>query len=69
MLPYMPFVSEYWPYIIAGIICYVGAKFMYHSAVSWNPKPGEAQNNKYQNYESPDEGTLISHLVTGKFLR
>jgi len=51
----MPFVSDYWPYIIAGIICYVGAKFMYHSAVSWNPKPGEAQNNKYQSYESPDE--------------
>jgi len=63
----MPFVSEYWPYIIAGIICYVGAKFMYHSAVSWNPNPGEAQNNKYQRYESPDEGTLISHLVTVSF--
>jgi len=61
MLPYMPFVSDYWPYIITGIICYVGAKFMYHSAVYWNSKPGEAQNNKYQSYESPDEGTLISH--------
>lgn len=67
MLPYMPFVSEYWPYIIAGIICYAGAKFMYHSAVSWNPNPGEAQNDKYQRYESPDEGTLISHSVTVSF--
>jgi hypothetical protein len=59
MLSYMPFVNEYWPFIVAGVICYVGARFLYHSAVSWNPNPGGAQS-----YETPDRGMLIETLVT-----
>ncbi|KAJ9577780.1 hypothetical protein L9F63_005636 [Diploptera punctata] len=51
MLPYMPFVNEYWPFIVTGIICYLGARFLYHSAVSWNPE--KYKNRK--NYRTPDE--------------
>jgi hypothetical protein len=56
MLSHMPFVNEYWPYIVAGVICYLGARFLYHSAVSWNPNPGGAQS-----YETRDKGTLTEH--------
>jgi hypothetical protein len=50
----MPFINEYWPFIAAGVICYLGAKFLYHSAVSWNPNPGAVQS-----YETADKGTRI----------
>lgn len=52
MLPYMPFVNEYWPFIVAGIVCYLGARFLYHSAVSWNPEPRKPQE---QDYRTPDQ--------------
>ncbi|XP_021939884.1 iodotyrosine deiodinase 1 isoform X2 [Zootermopsis nevadensis] len=53
MLPYMPFVNEYWPFIVAGVLCYLGARFAYNSAVSWNPKPRGAQSHK-----TPDEAEV-----------
>lgn len=46
----MPFINEYWPFIAAGVICYLGAKFLYQSAVSWDPNPGAARS-----YETPDK--------------
>jgi hypothetical protein len=62
MPSFMPFFNEYWPFIAAGVICYLGAKFLYHSALSWDPNPGAAQS-----YETSDKGTrmLIQNLVYG----
>ena len=52
MLPYMPFLNEYWPFIVAGTICYLGARFLYHSAIYWNP-----EKDKYRKgYRTPDQG-------------
>lgn len=59
MLPYMPFVNEYWPFIVAGVLCYLGARFAYHSAVSWNPKPKGAHS-----YRTPDQGKSLKVWLT-----
>ncbi|PSN36765.1 hypothetical protein C0J52_26090 [Blattella germanica] len=59
MLPYMPFVNEYWPFIVAGIVCYLGARFLYHSAVSWNPEKPRGGRE----YRTPDQGEFLNHKV------
>nr|CAD7394324.1 unnamed protein product [Timema cristinae] len=58
MLPYMPFVSQYWPFILTGVVCYLGARFLYHRSVAQN----QTQDNLHKEcngkveYKTPDQG-------------
>nr|CAD7574382.1 unnamed protein product [Timema californicum] len=57
MLPYMPFVSQYWPFILTGVVCYLGARFLYHRSVAQN----QTQDNLHKEcngkveYKTPDQ--------------
>lgn len=64
---YAPFVTEYWPVVVAGLVCFVAAKFIYQASAflqgkeERDNKQNEAANGdlamrKYS-YRTPDEGT------------
>nr|CAD7442922.1 unnamed protein product [Timema bartmani] len=58
MLPYMPFMSQYWPFILTGVVCYLGARFLYHRSVAQD----QTQDNSHKEcngkveYKTPDQG-------------
>nr|CAD7602557.1 unnamed protein product [Timema genevievae] len=57
MLPYMPFMSQYWPFILTGVVCYLGARFLYHRSVAQD----QTQDNSHKEcngkveYKTPDQ--------------
>nr|CAD7430455.1 unnamed protein product [Timema monikensis] len=67
MLPYMPFVSQYWPFILTGVVCYLGARFLYHRSVAQN----QTQDNLHKEcngkveYKTPDQGRARESLRMG----
>nr|CAD7459020.1 unnamed protein product [Timema tahoe] len=67
MLPYMPFMSQYWPFILTGVVCYLGARFLYHRSVAQD----QTQDNSHKEcngkveYKTPDQERCPGHNIGG----
>ncbi|XP_047108847.1 iodotyrosine deiodinase 1 isoform X1 [Schistocerca piceifrons] len=58
-MPYMPFVSQYWPFIAAGLVCYVASRFLYQ----WNAFTREQRSKDQEAARERDgEGCLEDEL-------
>lgn len=54
----MGLVEAYWQYFVAGIVCYISARFFYNII----GKNVSRRETKYEEYRTPDEGIYYLHL-------
>lgn len=54
MLPYMPLVTNYWPFIVTGIICYIVARIIYHISAACTSEEKETKEETEE--QTPDQG-------------
>lgn len=68
---YAPFLSEYWPVVLAGLLCFVAAKFVYKATValqkSGNSDAGRANGDvrirrHSSNARTPDESMYCKNV-------
>ncbi|KAG8314075.1 hypothetical protein J6590_100866, partial [Homalodisca vitripennis] len=63
MLPYMPFLTQYWPFIVAGLACFVAGRYLFTvlndqtEELTPPPRPtGELTGRSYFHLEQSGRG-------------
>lgn len=70
MLPYMPFITQYWPFIITGLVCYLAARFLYQTTIAFD-NGGKEDENKGKGaggrgYMTPDQMAEVAECDDGE---
>ncbi|KAG8329767.1 hypothetical protein J6590_079394 [Homalodisca vitripennis] len=67
MLPYMPFLTQYWPFIVAGLACFVAGRYLFTvlndqtEELTPPPRPtGELTGRSYFHLEQSGRGADTS---------